>query len=188
MLKYVIYNDSSLENSNIISFLKQNDQELLSFFNINSNLTINIIIERLPIFIKNYQNNLNQDWNKYETGYIDDETNTIHILSYNDFYNTYHKNISEEDYLKIILHELVHLINSIYCHKNYPPDYLWEGIACFLSKQYPMDAKYLNNYEDIINNKADYQSYFALVRDYLKKNKKEVVLEYLKNEGERRLK
>ena len=54
MLKYVIYNDSSLENSNIISFLKQNDQELLSFFNINSNLTINIIIERLPIFIKNY--------------------------------------------------------------------------------------------------------------------------------------
>src|SRR5574344_1295074 len=162
MLKYVIYNDSSLENSNIISFLKQNDQELLSFFNINSNLTINIIIERLPIFIKNYQNNLNQDWNKYETGYIDDEKNTIHILSSDDFYN--------------------------YCHKNYPPDYLWEGIACFLSKQYPMDAKYLNNYEDIINNKADYQSYFALVRDYLKKNKKEVVLEYLKNEGERRLK
>ena len=132
MRKYLIKsNDEKVKNS-IIDCNKK-IIEILDFFNIDS-VVIEIKVLNYISFKKEFHDYFKYDINSYTTGFIEDDKDMVVVLDYNDYKYTDHRNEKTyDDFIKTIIHEIVHVVHSIACKHNYPANELWEGIAVYLS-------------------------------------------------------
>ena len=130
-------NDEQLNELN--KFLNDNIKSIMDFFNFDKNIIITIKIfeckDNLDNYVLNHMGNKLKD---YTVGLIKPENDTVLCCSYNDYDNTVHQKESFIDYQKMILHECVHILHTYYMiqDSSYFYSYLWEGIACYLTKQY----------------------------------------------------
>ncbi|MFA5303435.1 MAG: hypothetical protein WC393_02775 [Candidatus Nanoarchaeia archaeon] len=79
---------------------------------------------------------------------------------------TCHK-YKKNDYLAVIKHELVHVFTNIILKKNYLPNWLWEGLAVYLSGQNNFNKKLTEfkeflEYYDNGGSEVYYESGFAI--------------------------
>ena len=153
----------AIENNNALII------DILEFFNVD-NVLVEIKVLDYDAFKNEFKEYLDEDIDLNTTGFIEDDKNTITILNYEDFKYTNHKNDTYDDYVKIAIHELVHIIHSIACNHNYPDDELWEGIAVYLSKQYDFENKI---------GSGTYYEYGLKIYNYLMNNSKESLLNML---------
>lgn len=90
-----------------------------------------------------------------------DNISQIHYLSLKEIRKiAYHKENTQIDLKKGIIHEFVHICHSQFCNYNYPKQ-LWitEGIATYLSNQYP-NAKPNTTIKEMLSNEySEYQNY-----------------------------
>ena len=175
MKKYFIkYNDEKVQKS--INECNEKIVEILDFFNVD-NVTVEIKVLDYNSFKKEFQDYLKCDIKSYNVGFIEDDKDMIVVLDYNDYKYTDHINKTYDDYIKIIIHEFVHVIHSIACKHNYPSKELWEGIAVYLSNQYDLENKIGN---------GSYYEYGLKIYNYLKENNRESLLNILnvKNSNE----
>ena len=167
MKKYSIkVNNNELQNA--INNCNDKIIDILDFFNIDD-LEAEIKVLDYESFKNEYKTYLEEDINLDTTGFIEDDKNQVILLDYNDFKYTNHINDTYDDYIKIAIHELVHVIHSIACNHNYPNNELWEGIAVYLSNQYDFERE----------GKGSYYEYGLKIYNYLKMNTKESLLDIL---------
>lgn len=162
-------NDKRLEIA--LNDSKDKIEDIMNFFNINNNI-INIKVLSYNNFKKEFHNYLEYEISDYVTGFIEDNKNTIILLKYDDYKFTVHDGESYEDYVKVALHEIVHIVHSKACNHNYPSEDLWEGIAVYLSGQYNFERE---------NGYGLYYEYGKNIYNYLKINTKEDLLKKLLN-------
>lgn len=165
MAKNIIkVNNNKLQDA--INNSKDTINKIVDFFGINK-VNINIRVLNYADFKHEFKKYLGYDINKDTTGFIEDDKNEVIILDYDDFKYTNHCNETYKEYVKVAIHEFVHVIHSIACHQNYPETKLWEGIAVFLSEQYDFN----NN-----NGSGSYYEYGLYIYNFLKTHSKEELL------------
>lgn len=163
-------NDEQLNELN--KFLNDNIKSIMDFFNFDKNIIITIKIfeckDNLDNYVLNHMGNKLKD---YTVGLIKPENDTVLCCSYNDYDNTVHKKESFIDYQKMILHECVHILHTYYMiqDSSYFYSYLWEGIACYLTKQY--EQCNINNVEikDVLYENVSYRVYYSIVKKIVEK-------------------
>ena len=160
-------NDENVQNQ--INNCKNKIIEILDFFNVD-NVNVEIKVLDYSSFKKEFKEYLEHDINNYTVGFIEDDKNMIVVLAYNDYKYTCHKNDTYDNYIKMIIHEFVHVIHSIACEHNYPNTELREGIAVYLSNQYDFENKL---------GSGSYFEYGLKIYNYLKDNSKESLLNIL---------
>ncbi len=106
----------------------------------------------------------------------------IYLVSFNDYKNTTHKSESLEDYKKVLVHEFVHVVHSIFCKGNYPANFIWEGAACYLSGQWVNKNVDMPSKDDALNGVCDDNQYAFLFDMILKNYDKDTFVKILKNE------
>ena len=119
----------------VFKILNTNLKRVLDFFKLKSNQNITIKVLNIKDFQKEFTEYLNYPINNNVTGFIEEDRKIIVYLDYKDWKYTSHKDEAIEEYDKVIVHELVHMIHSISCDCNYPSDDIWEGVAYFLAEQ-----------------------------------------------------
>lgn len=106
----------------------------------------------------------------------------VFLVSFNDYKNTSHFKESLEDYKKVLIHEFIHVVHSILCNGNYPANFIWEGVACYLSGQWVDRNTNLPSKDDALNGTCDDNQYALLFDMILKTYNKDFVIKILKNE------
>ena len=137
----IIYDEeNSMLIDPIINIIEDNAENIFSFFGYKPNKKLDIYIVKDK---KTYDDNLKKlrnsnvpipKWNVGTTTY----DGRIYYLSFNEYPNTPHKNMTLDEYNKGMLHEFVHFVNFEYCLNNnlsIPNKVLSEGIAQYLSGQ-----------------------------------------------------
>ena len=119
----------------VLNILKKNISKILEFFELKVSDKITVKVLNFKDFKQEFTAYLNSKIDENVTGFIEDDKKIIVYLNYNDWQYTSHKNDTRFDYDKVIVHELVHMINSISCSCNYPEDAIWEGVAYYLAGQ-----------------------------------------------------
>lgn len=154
MINIMNYNIKDFYVKNIID---ENAKRVIDFFQFSPQITITITVLNYEEFKKEYESYLGNPITKEVTGFVEDDTNSIFILNFDDYQYTVHQNDSKEDFAKVIIHEFVHVIHDNYCNKNYPSKDLSEGIACYLANQtenpyYEIMAKIIasNSHENLL--------------------------------------
>ena len=142
------------DNKEIIKIIEKEIKRILDFFNIKDDLKKDIHIKELNYndFKKEFETYLNTKLDNYITGFIEDDKDTIVYLKYEDWNKTTHKDEPYEEYEKVIIHEFVHIIHSIYCNKNYPNDNIYEGVAYYLANQTNSNSYHF--FKDLLNSKT----------------------------------
>ena len=140
------------ENQKIMLELKKEKDRILDFFEIE--VKDNIYIKELNFneFKREFETYLDTQLNDYVTGFIEDDKNLIICLKYEDWDKTIHKDELYEEYIKVVIHEFVHMIHSKYCNKFYPSDEIYEGVAYYLANQSNND--YYDKFKELISNKS----------------------------------
>lgn len=143
--------------------------EILTFFSVNGE-DIKIKVLNYEDFKEEYEGYFKNSVKDYSVGFIEDVKKEVIILNYDDYKYTSHYGETYEQYIKVIIHEFVHIIHSIACNYNYPSFELREGIAVYLSEQYDFEDE---------SNKSLYYGYGKNIYKYLKKHSKEELLKLL---------
>ena len=164
------YENNGLNDKQLVElneFLVVKIKEIENFFNFNKNINITIKIFETKNDLDNYVvTRLSFKPYDYVVGLIESNINTILCCSYNDYDNTVHKKETFLDYKKMILHECTHILHTYYMSHDDPYfyQYLWEGIACYLTNQY--DECNIENIkvEDVLNEKVSYRVYFSIIK------------------------
>jgi len=173
----MIYSIESYEKKSLIKIYNKSINKLDNFFGIKwernkpkifiikNRKTINKIAPNTPYKIK---------------GGI--QNNNVFLLEKN-FWEKESKNSNTNYYKENILHELVHLYFLQLSGKNKKPDWLWEGLANYLSKTYmkksPKKFKnFLDHFEK--NNKEVYKESGFAIKFLIKKYRKEKILKLIK--------
>lgn len=139
-------------NNYVLDIIRKNINYILNFFEYDLSIMINIKVLNIDEFKKEFKLYLGFDCDNNTTGFIEDDSNTIIYLDFNDWKYTSHKNESLEDFNKVLVHELVHLVHSNYCDQKYPSNDIWEGIAYYLANQSYSD--YYIKFKVLIDNKS----------------------------------
>ncbi len=139
-------------NDYVFKILNNNVKKILDFFKLKSKQDITVKVLNIKDFQKEFEEYLNYPMNNNVTGFIEDDRKTIVYLDYKDWKYTSHKNEKIEEYNKVIIHELVHIIHSISCNCNYPNDDLFEGVAYFLAGQ--TNSSYYDNFAHLVKQTA----------------------------------
>ena len=143
MIKYVC-NDDYVKN-----ILVNNTKRIVDFFEFVPQIDIKVLILEYKEFKKEFESYLGFSISKDTTGFIEDDNNTLVYLKFEDWDKTIHKNSSKSEYDKVIVHELVHFIHSIYCEKKYPDDKIYEGLAYYLANQ--KDNFYYDYFKNLLD-------------------------------------
>lgn len=186
MINYNIKNTSlkELQIEEISNFLNNNNNKF-DVFNIQENINITIIIFDTKLdFDKEYIKYSNKKVYPWMVGCSGD--GIIKVVSYLDYKNTTHKNDTFDEYKKMILHEVVHVVHSYYTNIFNNPYYkvaLGEGLASFLSEQYN-DCSNLKEitFEQLMdnNNYIDYSYYYSFIRYIFENFSQQEILNILK--------
>ena len=118
-IKYVC-NDDYVKN-----ILVNNTERIVDFFEFIPQIDIHVLVLEYKEFKKEFESYLEFSISKDTTGFIEDDNNTLVYLKFEDWDKTIHKNSSKSEYDKVIVHELVHFIHSIYCERKYPDDKIY---------------------------------------------------------------
>lgn len=165
----------------MVNKLESEINKVSSFFNVKLNDKIRIIIyDTKEGFDEKFYYYHKFKCDGYGVGFVIEDI--IHVLSFNDYINTLHKNEYIEFFYKIINHELIHAIYLIY-NAN-PIRCLNEGLPLYLCNQYDsVDYSKLNiTINDIKENKnVDYYNYFLIVNYIFNNFNKEEILKILKD-------
>ena len=135
-------------NDYVFKILNNNVKKILDFFKLKPKQNITVKVLNIKNFQKEFEEYLNYPMNNNVTGFIEDDRKNIVYLDYTDWQFTSHKDEKIEEYNKVIIHELVHMIHSISCNCNYPNDDLFEGVAYFLAGQ--TNNSYYNNFAHLV--------------------------------------
>ena len=181
--------NNSKEKDKILSYINQKLPKLLDFFHISYlDHTLEIFVyEDLLTFKNNYQKQTNKEYKDWICGF--QGKNEIHLLDYQNYLLTEgHQNQTKEDYLKLIIHEIIHDLHLQYnrYHGNEPRTFLYltEGIASFLSEQYP-NPKFNNRIpvEAFLNNEVvNYENYAYIIKYLIENYEHEYLLKLISNE------
>lgn len=185
-----IHINYSKEKNNILSYINRKLPKLLAFFHISClDHTLEIFIyDDLSKFKNNYQKKTNKDYKNCICGF--QGKNEVHLLDYENYLLTDgHQNQTKEDYLKLVIHEIIHDLHLQYnrYHGNEPRSfiYLTEGIASYLSEQYPNPS--FNNHipvEAFLNNEVvNYENYAYIIKFLIENNEHEYLLKLISNES-----
>ena len=185
-----IHINYSKEKNNILSYINRKLPKLLDFFHISClDHTLEIFIyDDLSKFKNNYQKKTNKDYKNWICGF--QGKNEIHLLDYENYLLTDgHQNQTKEDYLKLVIHEIIHDLHLQYnrYHGNKPRSfvYLTEGIASYLSEQYPNPS--FNNHipvEAFLNNEVvNYENYAYIIKFLIENYEHEYLLKLISNES-----
>ena len=185
-----IHINYSEEKNNILSYINRKLPKLLDFFHISYlDHTLEIFIyDDLSKFKNNYQKKTNKDYKNWICGF--QGKNEIHLLDYENYLLTDgHQNQTKEDYLKLVMHEIIHYLNLQYnrYHGNEPRSFLYltEGIASYLSEQYPNPS--FNNHipvEAFLNNEVvNYENYAYIIKFLIENYDHEYLLKLISNEN-----
>lgn len=185
-----IHINYSKEKNNILSYINRKLPKLLDFFHISClDHTLEIFIyDDLSKFKNNYQKKTNKDYKNWICGF--QGKNEIHLLDYENYLLTDgHQNQTKEDYLKLVIHEIIHDLHLQYNrnHGNEPRSfvYLTEGIASYLSEQYPNPS--FNNHipvEAFLNNEVvNYENYAYIIKFLIENYDHEYLLKLISNEN-----
>ena len=139
----------------VLNILNENFENILNFFEINLNIEVIVKLLDYSTFRSEYENYLKKQISPYSVGFIEAKKNTLVYLKYEDWNKTFHKDENLQSFNKVIIHELVHLIHSHYCNKNYPEQNIWEGVAYYLADQPRYD--YYNLFKKIIESNSHEQ-------------------------------
>lgn len=181
--------NNSKEKDKILSYINQKLPKLLDFFHISYlDHTLEIFVyEDLLTFKNNYQKQTNKEYKDWICGF--QGKNEIHLLDYQNYLLTEgHQNQTKEDYLKLIIHEIIHDLHLQYnrYHGNEPRTFLYltKGIASFLSEQYP-NPKFNNRIpvEAFLNNEVvNYENYAYIIKYLIENYEHEYLLKLISNE------
>lgn len=139
----------------VLNILNENFENILDFFEINLNIEVIVRVLDYSTFKSEYEKYLKKQISTYTVGFIEAKKNTLVYLKYNEWDKTFHKTEDLHQFNKVIIHELVHLIHSHYCNKNYPEQNIWEGVAYYLADQKGYD--YYNMFKNIIDSNSHEQ-------------------------------
>lgn len=169
----------------VFNYLLSKTSKIYSFFELYPQNKINIIIiptkKELDTKYWNNPNKKPEDWVVGFTNYYEKNLE-LFLLSFNDYKNTPHKYETLDDYKRTLVHEFVHIINTLLCNENYPPDFIWEGVATYLSEQYPQTEKITESKENILNCNCDFNQLSSLFEQLINNYSKDEVIKILKNE------
>ena len=132
----------------VFKILNNNVKKILDFFKLKPKQNITAKVLNIKDFQEEFEEYLNYPMNNNVTGFIEDNRKNIVYLDYTDWQFTSHKDEKIEEYNKVIIHELVHMIHSISCNCNYPNDDLFEGVAYFLAGQ--TNSSYYDNFAHLV--------------------------------------
>ena len=190
----LIYNDcDNLYIKEVIQYFNDNYNNIMNCFNLDS-LDKRLIIKLWAdneSFLKNMSLLLGIKLEEIPSWAIGfginertDSTSQIHYLSLKEIRKIdYHKNNTIDDLKKGLVHEFVHICHSQFCNYCYPQK-LWitEGIATYLSNQYP-NAKSSVDLKTILNDDyVEYQNYRYIFDVIFKVLPKEEIQKILKEQ------
>ena len=93
----------------------------------------------------------------------------------------YHKDTTLTDFINSIVHEFVHICHTIFCNYKYPDKYwITEGIATYLSGQYPACSCNVSKEELFGDKEVPYENYRFLYNYIFENYSYEDILELLK--------
>ena len=146
----------------IVDKINNKSKEIVDFFDVKVPIKSEVkLYDDLDKFRKDYKIITKKDPKDWVCGLSYD--NKINSLTLEELKKTYnHENNTIEDLYKLILHEFVHSINNIRCNNS--EIWLKEGLATYLSGQYPNSNEIKVSYEEIINGTCSYTDYRALVK------------------------
>ena len=161
-------------------YLKNNIDNVWNFFELEKESISIKITDSYDQFKEIFMSNFNFKPNEYTCGFILDNSKKIIVLNYNDYIK---KHDDEKDaYLKIILHEYVHVVHSIFCKKNYPCKCIREGIATYLSNQYKIHSIKEIPKEYLLSDNLSYVYYHNITKLLIENLDRSTYLKILKNE------
>lgn len=168
------------DNKNISTFIDNNIDKIWDYFNLKKEDIYINITSNYDEFRSIFFDNLNELPGKSTCGFILGSKKTVVVLSYEDYIKTH---VEDYDaYLKMILHECVHVVHSIYCNRNYPIKCIWEGIATYLSDQYKEHSISDIPEEYLLTDKLSYVYYYSIMKLLIENFDKEIILKLLKKE------
>lgn len=150
------------DDNYVLGILNSNVKKVLDFFALKTKQNIMIKVLNIKEFQKEFEEYLNYPINNNVTGFIEDDRETIVYLNYDDWKYTNHNRDKKSEYDKVIVHELVHMINSISCDCNYPPDDIWEGVAYFLAGQ--TNNPYYDSFAKLVE-KTDHDELLKIINN-----------------------
>lgn len=168
---YIIkYNECDKEYlDDLVNYIDKEYNNILEFFNLDKlkkKLIINIY-DDISKYMKYRGNNI------YDTSVgnmdVSDNNYYINVLSYKEYIKRKgHELKTINDYFKLIVHELVHVIHEEYGTLHKSLIWIREGLAIYKSNQYDQVNKRLNKckLDDLLNdNRCYYINYYVLI-DY----------------------
>jgi len=173
----MVFKIQSTENPTIEKMYERSIEELSDFFNLNWRKN------RPKIFLVKDRKTITDLWNgkikSYPNGWVDNLD--IYILDNEN---------SEEEYYKLIKHELTHAFTQVVADiydKPISPDWLWEGIALYIAgqndpKQIPEKFEnFLDFYEQDMESTGVYDEAGFAVKFLAEKFGKEKLLNLIKS-------
>jgi len=182
----MIFNIQSRENPKIEKIYEHSMEELSEFFNINwkkNRPRIFLVKDR-----KTIDELMGYKTDDYLVGWLNNLD--IYILDNENFEKESSQKYSEEEYYKLIKHELVHAFTTVVADiydKPILPDWLWEGLALYLAgqnnpKQVPEKLEnFLDFYEQDMENTDVYKEAGFAVEHLVKEFGKEKLLDLIKS-------
>lgn len=185
---FTIFTDAGNINNQqkIFDALNENLSRVMSFFGLEK-LTneITVCIHTDIEEWKNYINSMGTEYQDYVVGCA--WKSKIDVLSFEEYQKTQsHKADSIDDFLKVIIHELVHI-----CHQKLQPDFskvawfMGEGLATYLSAQHYNENEKIDfpkedlfDFQKFMNLHSPYCAAQKIVRSLVEKLSHKELLEY----------
>ncbi len=151
------------DNEYVLNILNENFENILDFFGIDLNIEVIVRVLDYSTFKSEYENYFKKQISPYIVGFIEAKKNTLVYLKYDEWDKTSHRSEDLQQFNKVIVHELVHLIHSHYCNGNNPEQSIWEGVAYYLADQKEYD--YYNMFKNTIDSNSHEQILHILRND-----------------------
>ena len=174
------YSDKDLDYIDyLVNELESKSKEIVKFFEVDNVNTKIKLYSKLEDFRNEYKNMFKREPKEWVCGFAFD--NKVLTLSLDELRKTYnHENNTKEDLLKLILHEFTH---SVHYKRMDGKPVLWftEGLATYLSNQYPNTNKIEVSLEEIVNGSCSYTNYRVLVKYIIENYDKEYINKLIDN-------
>lgn len=180
----IIYSGDEEYNKDLITYIKDHENEITSFFGIDE------IHEKVILRIWDNKDDFYQVVSKTfkkvspwlcGVSHISDGKDYIDVLSLEELAkNKYHKNANIEYLEKLIIHEFVHFcIKTI--NSSFSCTWLNEGLATVLSGQCSNTTGFDASLDELLNANTNYKNYAIITRYIIDKYGRDYVVGLIRN-------
>lgn len=171
----MIFSVQSRDEKSLEKFYRRSIKELDDFFGLN------LKRDKPKIFLVKDRESINklmgqktQDW---VVGWV--KNTDIFILDKDTYEKESSHTYSDDVYFRLIKHELAHVFTKVYSgiyNKSIEPDWLWEGLATYLSSQNKIEKnhgqlkEFLHHHSKVNKNLSIYYKESGLAVEFLVKN------------------